>query len=162
MDSNILVTLRQNHALEHATFSVLLKNLGTAARMVGITTDDGFYLFGDVPTEALRDAVTEGLERLNRGESELALSPFCGTNLVVAGVLAGLASLLVMGSKDRGKRVLPVIVTATAAVAAARPLGRAVQKYLTTSPDLTGVTIKRITRRGVGTRILHKVETARE
>lgn len=162
MNGNAIRALRQNHALEHATFSLLARKVGVNVRMVGFATHDGFYIFGDVPTEAVREAVAEGLERLKRGESELALSLFCGTNLVVAGTLAGLAAVLVMGGKDRRGRVLPVIVAATAAVAASRPVGRAVQKYVTTLADLSGVSIARITRRGVGTRILHKIETTRE
>ena len=162
MEGNVIVALRQNHALEHATISLLIKRVGPNVRMVGIATHDGFYIFGDVPTDAVREAATEGLEHLKEGDSELAVSPFCGTNLVVAGTMAGLASLMVMGSKDRRKKVLPVIVAATLAVIAARPVGRAVQKYVTTSSDVADVSIKRITRRGVGNRILHKVETARE
>jgi hypothetical protein len=162
MEGNVIVALRQNHALEHATISLLIKRVGPNVRMVGMSTHDGFYILGDVPTDAVREAATEGLEHLKKGDSELAVSPFCGTNLVVAGTMAGLASLMVMGSKDRGKKVLPVIVAATLAVIAARPVGRAVQKYVTTSSDVADVSIKRITRRGVGNRILHKVETNRE
>jgi len=162
MEGNIMVAVRQNHALEHATVSLLVKKVGPNVRLVGMATHDGFYIFGDVPTEAVRDAATEGLELLKKGESELAVSPFCGTNLVVAGTMAGLASLMVMGSKDRGQRVLPVIVAATLAIIVARPVGRAVQKYVTTCSDVADVSISRITRRGVGNRILHKVETTRE
>lgn len=162
MDGNIVTALRQNHALEHATIALLIKQVGVNTRMIGFATHDGFYVYGDVPTEAVRDAATEGLEHLQKGESELALSPFCGTNLVVAGIMAGIASLVVMGSKDRRKRVLPVIMAATWAIVASRPVGRAVQKHVTTTSNLTGVSIKRITRRGVGTRMLHKIETTRE
>jgi hypothetical protein len=162
MSGNIITALRQNHALEHATIAFLIKKLGVNIRMIGFTTHDGFYIYGDAPTEAVRDAATEGLEHLQKGERELAVSPFCGTNLVVAGIMAGIASLIVMGSKDRRKRLFPVILATTWAIVAARPVGRAVQKYVTTSSNLTGVSIKRITRRGVGTRMLHKIETTRE
>jgi hypothetical protein len=57
--------------------------------------------------------------------------------------------------------VTRAIVVATWAIIAAQPVGRIVQKYLTTTPSLSNVTIKRITRRGIGTRILHKIETTR-
>lgn len=162
MSGNIITALRQNHALEHATIAFLIQKLGVNVRMIGFATHEGFYIYGDVPTEAVRDAAAEGLDHLQKGEREWALSPFCGTNLVVAGIMAGIASLIVMGSKDRGKRLFPVILATTWAVVAARPVGRAVQKYVTTSSNLTGVSIKRITRRGVGTRMLHKIETTRE
>jgi len=52
-------------------------------------------------------------------------------------------------------------MAATGAIIVAQPIGRAAQKYLTTSSNLSDVTIKRITRRGAGARILYKVETAR-
>ena len=161
MTGTVILSIRQNHALEHATISTLIKRVGLNVRMVGCAVHDGFYLYGDVPTEDVRDSATEALERLQQGERDLAVSPFCGTNLVVAGIMAGIASLLVLGGSDRRKRLLPVIIATTWAIVASRPVGRAVQKYITTTSNLSGVRIKRITRRGVGARILHKVETTR-
>jgi len=161
MNGNFVTTLRQNHALEHATISVLTRKVGLNVRMVGRTTIDGFYLYGDIPTEAIREAAKEGLARLQGGEQELAVSPFCGTNIAVAGIMAGIACLLALGGKDRKRQVTRAIVVATWAIIAAQPVGRIVQKYLTTTPSLANVTIKRITRRGIGTRILHKIETTR-
>ncbi len=161
MNGNFVTTLRQNHALEHATISVLTRKVGLNVRMVGRTTTDGFYLYGDIPTEAIREAAKEGLARLQGGEQELAVSPFCGTNIAVAGIMAGIACLLALGGKDRKRQVTRAIVVATWAIIAAQPVGRIVQKYLTTTPSLSNVTIKRITRRGIGTRILHKIETTR-
>jgi len=162
MNRNFITALRQNHALEHATTSLLTKKLGSGVRMIGRASIDGFYIYGNVPTEAIREAATESLARLQSGERELAVSPFCGTNIVVAGMMAALASFLVLGGKDRRRRLPQAMVAATWAIIAAQPVGRAVQKYVTTSSDLSEITIKRITRRGVGTRILHKVETAHE
>ena len=161
MNGNFITTLRQNHALEHATISVSTRKVGLNVRMVGRTTTDGFYLYGDIPTEAIREAAKEGLARLQGGEQELAVSPFCGTNIAVAGIMAGIACLLALGGKDRKRQVTRAIVVATWAIIAAQPVGRIVQKYLTTTPSLANVTIKRITRRGIGTRILHKIETTR-
>ncbi|MBE0415109.1 MAG: hypothetical protein IBX36_01010 [Dehalococcoidia bacterium] len=162
MNGNLITALRQNHALEHATVSLLTRKVGLNVRMVGRTTIDGFYIYGNVPTEAIQEAAAEGLACLQRGESELAVSPFCGTNIVVAGMMAGIASLIALGGKDRRGRLPLAILAATWAIIASQPVGRAVQRYLTTSSSLSDVTIKRITRRSVGTRILHKIETARE
>ena len=162
MSGNLITTLRQNHALEHATMSILIRKVGLNVRVVGSATIDGFYVYGDIPTEAIRGAATEGLARLQRGEQQLAVSPFCGTNITVAGIMAGIACLLVLGGKDRRQLLPRAILVATWAIIAAQPIGRIVQKYLTTSPILSDVTIKRITRRGIGTRILHKIETARD
>jgi len=162
MNRNIISSLRQNHALEHATTSLLTRKLDYKVRMIGRASIDGFYIYGNVPTEEIREAATESLARLKSGESELAVSPFCGTNILVAGMMAGLACFLILGGKDRKGRLPQAMIASTWAIIAAQPVGRAVQKYLTTSSSLSDVTIKRITRRGVGTRILHKIETARE
>lgn len=161
MSNDFITALRQNHALEHAAIAVLISKLGLHQKVVGQATTTGFYIYGNVPTEAIQEAATEGLARLQRGESELAVSPFCGTNISVAGIVTGIACLLALGGKNRGRRLPLAILAATWAIIAARPIGRIAQKYLTTSADLTGIRINRITRRGTGTRILHKIETTR-
>ncbi|MDY6907535.1 MAG: DUF6391 domain-containing protein [Chloroflexota bacterium] len=161
MSDNLIAAIRQNHALEHATINVMIKRLGLTVRLVGQTTIDGFYIYGDIPSDVVRESAEEALARLQRGESELAISPLCGTNLVVAGILAGIASYIVLGGRRRLGRLPTAIAAATWATVAAQPAGRAVQRHVTTSPDLYDVRIKRITRRGAGRRMLHKVETAR-
>ena len=161
MRTDLIAALRQNHALEHATFALLTKKLGLSERMIGTSTFDGFYIYGNIPSEDIREAVTEALDRLQGGERELAVSPFCGTNAVVAGAMAALACYVALGGRKQAGRLPLAILLATGAVIASQPVGRAVQKYLTTSSDLSSVSIKRITRRGSGARILHKVETER-
>ncbi|MEE8471249.1 MAG: DUF6391 domain-containing protein, partial [Dehalococcoidia bacterium] len=86
----------------------------------------------------------------------------CGTNLVTAGFLAGLASMLAM---RRGKGVndlARVVLAATTAVVLAQPLGRLVQQYLTTSHDLCDVSIAEVTCRKQGTYTLHKIRTVQD
>ena len=161
MNGDLITALRQNHALEHATIAILVRKMGLNVRLVGQATTTGFYIYGNTPTEAVQEAATEGLTRLQRGESELALSPLCGTNVSVAGILAGMACFLALKGKRQGRRLPLAILAATWAIIAAQPIGRAAQKHVTTSADLSNVTIKRITRRGAGARILHKIETAR-
>lgn len=162
MNGDSVTALRQNHALEHATISLLIRKLGLNVRLIGRATPTGFYIYGDAPTEAVQEAAQEGLARLQRGESQLALSPLCGTNISVAGIMAGTACFLALRGKKQGWRLPLAILAATWAIIAAQPIGRIAQKYLTTSADLYGVSIKRITRRGTGTRILHRIETTRE
>lgn len=161
MSVDIITALRQNHALEHATIALLIRKVGLNVRLVGQATTTGFYIYGNVPSEAIQEAATEGLARLQRGESELAISPLCGTNISVAGIMAGIACFLALRGKDRGRRLPIAILAATWAIIAAQPIGRVVQKHLTISTDLSDVSIRRITRRGTGSRILHKVETTR-
>lgn len=156
----IINAIRRNHALEHATIAVLLSRHGHNTRVLGRAALDGFYIYGDIPTEKLQEFAQEGLVRLQRGESHLAVSPLCGTNLAVAGVLAGLASFLAIGSR-RGLEGLPnALMAAMVAVLAAQPLGRLVQKHLTTSPELDGVRIVSVEPMGKRFPRLHKVRTA--
>ncbi|MFQ5925296.1 MAG: DUF6391 domain-containing protein [Dehalococcoidia bacterium] len=160
MNGNFITAVRQNHALEHATVALLTRRVGLDVRLVGQATTTGFYVYGNIPTDAIQEAVTEGLARLQRGERDLALSPLCGTNISVAGIMAGVACLLALRGKER-RRLPMAILAATWAIIAAQPVGRIAQKYLTTTADLSDVSIKRITRRGTHNRILHTVETAR-
>lgn len=161
MDLPFIDSTRRNHALEHATIAVLLHRLGPAIRLMGRSTASGFYIYGDVPTDDIVDAAKEGLNRLQRGESELAVSPLCGTNLAVGGILAGLASLLALGTKRHNDRVSRAILAATGALVLAQPLGRLAQKYVTTRADLDGVKISRILRNGNSRWPVHKVETSK-
>jgi len=160
MNFNFIAATRQNHALEHATINLLLRNLDAKVRLMGRATSGSFYIYGDVHAKMVEEAAREALARLQRGESELAVSPFCGTNLAVAGILAGVSSLVALGRKDRLRRLPRVIFAALMATIAAQPIGRLAQKHLTTTPDLYGVSITRVTRRGKGRHTSHKIETA--
>jgi len=157
--SRLIHSVRRNHALEHATVSVLLSRMGPNIRLVGRAASDGFYIYGNVRPEDLESAADEALERMQRGESHLAVSPLCGTNLAVGGVLSGLAALVVMGNGDRWERLPTVLTSAMLAVLAAQPVGRLAQKYLTTSPDLDRTQIVGLREGGKGRRRYTKVET---
>jgi hypothetical protein len=160
MLKRLINSVRRNHALEHATISILLNRLGPM-RLVGRAVSDGFYIYGDVPTERLREYADEALSRLQRGEAHLAVSPLCGTNIAVAGVLAGLGSYVALGSGPRRVGgVSGAIVAAMFAVLAAQPVGRLIQKHYTTSPDLAGVQIVSVTPLGKRLFRVHKVRTA--
>jgi len=159
MLGKIIGSVRRNHALEHATVSILMGRLGPGVRMVGRATRNGFYVYGDVPTDRVRESAAEGLARLKRGEAGLAVSPLCGTNLAVAGLLAGGSSLLAVGNRGRLERLPSVLLSAMVAVLAAQPLGRLVQRHVTTSPDLADMEIVGVRCGGHGPTRYHKVET---
>jgi hypothetical protein len=154
-------TVKRNHALEHATISLLASKLGRTLRVVGRSTNSGFYIYGNVGEEDLQEATQEALIRLRRGESYLAISPMCGTNLAVAGILAGIASLVALGSRSRMERVPNVVLASMLAVLAAQPLGRLAQKHLTTDPDLSDTEVVGVRQRGVGPGHYFKVDTVR-
>jgi hypothetical protein len=162
MLSWLIGSVRRNHALEHATIAVLANNLGHDVRLVGRATYDGFYLYGDVHEDQIRQSATEALQRLRHGESHLAVSSMCGTNLAVAGILAGASSLLALGSRSRLERIPNVLLASMLAVLAAQPLGRAVQKHFTTDPDLSNTEVLGIRKGGRGPGRYHKVDTRRE
>ena len=161
MLGNLVGAVRRNHALEHATIAVLLHRIGHDIRMVGRATRDGYYLYADVPTEMLEECTHEALHRLKSGEGYLAVSSLCGTNLAVAGALAGAASMVTLGDGKRRDKFPSVIFASMLAVIAAQPAGRLVQRYLTTSPDLADTEIVGIKRGGRGGAKFHKVITAR-
>ncbi len=158
LENPIIATIRRNHALEHATVH-LLSRRGPYSQVMGRTTTDGFYVYGPIETQEVAAAASEALARLRAGEHELAIHPRCGTNLAVAGLLAGLSSFLVWGRKGRRLIKLPRLLLATTiAVIAAQPLGLLVQEHLTTSTDLEEVTIKGVIAQKVGGVVVHKVE----
>ena len=90
------------------------------------------------------------------------MSSLCGTNLAVAGALAGVASLVTMGgAHNRAEKLPNVILASMLAVLAAQPVGRMVQRYLTTSPDLSDTEIVGIKASNRGSARFHKVQTSR-
>jgi hypothetical protein len=137
--------IRQNHALEHATITILsgyVPDLRISAR----SSSRGFTIFGDVDLGQLRRALDEALRRLQAGEAQLAIHPNCGTNLVVGFTLVTVGTLLGMTSNRARTRIASTAVSSVAGLMAARPLGEVVQKYVTTLPDVEGVHVTDISR----------------
>src|SRR2546428_12311549 len=138
MLKRLINAVRRNHALEHATISILLSRHGPM-RLVGRAVPDGFYIYGDIPTERLRELADEALTRLQCGEADLAVSPLCGTNIAVAGVLAGLGSYVALGAGPRrAGGVSGAVMGALVAVLAPEPVGGLSPMDYRTLPDLRG------------------------
>ena len=153
--------IRQNHALEHATITILsgyIPDLRISAR----SSSRGFIIFGDVDLGQLRRALNEALSRLQAGESQLAIHPNCGTNLVVGFTLLTFGTLLGMTSSRARTRVASTALSSVAGLMAARPLGEVVQKYVTTLPDLDGVHVTDIFRRKILGFTVVEVRTVQE
>jgi len=153
--------IRQNHALEHATITVLsghVPDLRVSAR----SSSRGFIIFGDVDLGQLRRSLDEALRRLQAGESELAIHPNCGTNLVVGVSLLTLGTLLGMTSSRTRTRIASTAVSSVAGIMAARPLGELVQKHVTTLPDVQGVRVSEIFRRKILGMTIIEVRTVQE
>lgn len=126
--------VRKNHALEHATLNILLRQ---GFSLAGFSDWRGFWVLGKVPTALLLDSAAQALQRLNGGEKGLAVHAYCGTNYAAAGVCAGLAAwLTLLGANDRETRWdrLPLtLVAATLALLLSRPLGPWLQRKVTTN-----------------------------
>lgn len=153
--------IRQNHALEHATITILsgyIPDLRVSAR----SSSRGFIVFGDVDLGQLRRALDEALRRLQAGEAELAIHPNCGTNLAVGISLATVGTLLGLASTRTRTRVASTAFSSVAGVMAARPLGEFVQKHVTTLPDLQGVRVSKIFRRKILGMTIVEVQTVQE
>jgi hypothetical protein len=133
--------------------------MGPQLRVLGRSTPFGFYLYGDLQTEHVEHFAHEALERLRGGESSLAVSPFCGTNYATAGILAGVGALVAVGNGNRWERLPRVILAALVGTLAGFSLGREVQRYVTTSPDVDGMRIQRVERLGERPVQAHYVET---
>jgi hypothetical protein len=151
--------VRQNHALEHATISLLgLRVPGSILR--GRSTANGFYVFGEANIDDLRDCAAEALERLRNGEPEMAIHPRCGTNLAVAGMMAGLSSVLVGEIPPRRNRYSRAVLASLVSLFLAPPVGTFVQKRFTTQTPSGGMTIVDVSRRGMFGGHSHFVQTA--
>jgi hypothetical protein len=153
---------RRNHGLEHATLTVLAQK-NRQLRLMGRSTPAGFHIYGNVSTEALLEAVTEALLRLQGGEASLAVHPNCGTNFVIAGFAAACAGYLgFVGAdrwRDRWERMPFVILLSTIAIIAAQPVALAVQRDITTSGQMRSLRVTHIDRRENNAVVTHFVGT---
>src|SRR5574340_1015102 len=151
---NILETMplsrvRRNHAIEHATVHVLTGR-DPSLRLVGRADSTGFNIYGELPADELESAANEALGRLQRGERMLAVHPRCGTNLVAAGLLTGVAAALALGRRPTLRRIPDAILATTLAAFIAQPLGMSLQEHVTTSPDAAGAHISGIRQDRMG------------
>jgi hypothetical protein len=153
---------RRNHGLEHATIT-LLSQKQRGLSLAGRSTPKGFYLYGEVNTDAVHEAVHDALRRMKNGERHLAVHPNCGTNFVVAGLAAALAAFLgFVGARDwkaRAERLPLVASLATLALIFAQPVGLTLQRDVTTSGDMREMEVVSITRSMMGLVPVHFVTT---
>jgi hypothetical protein len=143
---------RRNHALEHATITVLSSRVKSLS-MAGRSDSGGFVLFGDVPTEAVESAVQTALKRMRDGEKSLAIHPNCGTNLVTTSFCASVAAMLgLKGTRNfSALNRLPMVMALVAvAVVLSQPLGFSLQRHITTDGDPADLEVVSVTRSEVG------------
>ena len=142
-----ILMLRQVHALEHATVWILSQSHGCTTQKLndrenvdnqlysGLSTEEGFYLYGEANISNLRRAVNIAQQRLTHGEWNLAVHPRCGTNasvamLLTAGLAVGMHLLLPRGPIEQ---LIGLSVASTTATELAPDVGAFFQRYITTA-----------------------------
>jgi hypothetical protein len=154
----LMQTVRRNHAIEHATLNLLLKD---GYRLSGLSDWRGFFVLGKVPTELLFNTTQRAVERLNGGDRQLAIHPHCGTNYASSGAVAGLVAWLVMAGANSGRKRwsrLPfVIAFSSLAYLLSQPLGPWLQKNVTTNAMLDEVRVTGILLREYRHASVHRV-----
>jgi hypothetical protein len=138
--------IRQNHAIEHATVTLLTARQ-PHLRLSARSTSRGFTIFANLDPALVRDAMDEAMARLRGGDVDLAIHPNCGTNLAVGTSLAMVGVLFAFSAGRLRTRVATVMAGSMAGLVAARPLGTIVQRHVTTLPDVADVRVVDVRRR---------------
>lgn len=159
LDLPHILAARRNHAVEHAALKILARKYDDKT-LAGHSNPTGFFLFGDMTTEDVRDAIREAMTRLRAGEKELAIHPGCGTNMAASMLLPmTFASVpFQSGRSTRGRfLLLPVsMMFALFGYLLSKPLGPWLQRNITTEANLGDLQVREIipVRKGV-----HRVMT---
>ncbi len=163
LDFPPIAAIRRNHALEHATVHILTER-NPNLQLIGRSSLGGFAIYGKVETAAVEDAVHTAIARLQAGDTQLAVHPFCGTNVLTTGLLAGLAAfgVTLRRTKSKWDKLPDMITAATLAALVAQPLGLIMQSKVTTSSAVAGTRITAISHHQRGNLIIHRIKTAYE
>ncbi len=133
-----ILMLRQVHGLEHGTVWVLSdtrQGLQDNENLGGLSTPNGFYLYGDVNHLELQKAVNKALQRFRTGVWNLAIHPRCGTNtsvnmLLTTSFVLGTHLLLPKGPIEQ---MLGLLLATSTASQLSPDVGILAQKYVTTA-----------------------------
>jgi hypothetical protein len=154
---------RRNHALEHATLHVLSAR-HPDKMLAGHSNPTGYFILGDVPMQEVAEAANEALDRLRRGESQLAIHPGCGTNLATSMLVGATFGWFVMrGARTLTGRLLRLPIAlgfALLGLAVSRPLGPLLQRKVTTDADVDGMRVLEVRETARGRITAHRVLTA--
>lgn len=154
LDIPPFLATRRNHALEHATLHILARKYKDQ-NMAGHSNPTGFFLFGDMTTDDIRNAINEAETRLRAGERKLAIHSGCGTNLATTTLLpATFAWVPLQSTRSLRWRLLLIplaLVFAAFGYLLSKPLGPWLQANVTTEADLGNMRVMDIivVRKGV-------------
>lgn len=162
MFQTLFSRIRRNHGLEHATLNLLHARYPHRS-FAGHSDSGGFWILGEITAPQLTEIVKDALEQLQEGKRNLAFHDNCGTNLLTSGALAGLAGALgLIGAGDRRQKWerIPLIITlATIALVISRPLGRYLQKHVTTDGVPGSLQIQKVITHQQGQITAHRIHT---
>ena len=149
LDFPLVRRTRRNHGLEHATVHILSKKF-RGSPMMGRSSDQGFILFANVPQSEVESAVRNALQRMKRGEHNLAIHPGCGTSRLTTGILTSLAAIVTVSGvnrRDAFNRLPYMMLLMMLTILVSEPLGLALQRYFTTEGDPGDMEVLEITSR---------------
>ena len=122
---------RQHHAIEHATLHVLAERYPQRT-FAGYSDPQGFIIYGQVDSHALRRAVGDALLRLQAGETHLAIHANCGTVLASTALLTTAAAVVGgIGQRTLFARFTSILGWVLGALVLSKPLGLRLQQYTT-------------------------------
>ena len=151
--------VRRNHAVEHATIHVLTR-VAPDRSMAGRSSSRGFFIYGELETNAVRMAVEEAIRRIRDGEYYLAIHPNCGTNLVTTAVFAATTTMVAgIGGRRRHllDRIPSAFIGALVGVFLGQVVGPVLQQSVTTSVELGNAQVVDVQRHEFGRRSWHWV-----
>ncbi len=162
---NLWEKTKRNHALEHATIGLLLARVQegavTGRPLAGYSVPGGFVVVGALPTAAVEEAAAQALARMQDGEAGLAISPFCGTNIVVGAALTSIGAVAGYRLAGRGAAgMMRAFSNAALGIVAAQPLGRWAQAHHTTSADVGMMAVESVSVHAIGPLTVHWVATS--
>ena len=163
LDAPVIRRVRRNHGLEHATIHLLAGRVPDL-RVVGRSDMNGFWLYGDIPTDAVQQSAEMALNRMRAGEHQLAVHPNCGTNLVTVALLGTMATFfaLIGSEKERFGKLqrLPLLaLMLMLALIVGQPLGLQLQQHVTTLGDPADMEITEVQQLTRGNLTVHRVKT---
>jgi hypothetical protein len=155
----LTLNVRRNHAIEHATVSILNEQK-IKPTVLGLAIPSGFIICSKSNKDEIISAANYGLKLMKSGVTEVSISQFCGTNLVVMALLTGVSTVLlgrIPGTKP--KNVLNITTGFLLSALISKPIGQIVQKYVTTDSNVKNIQIKNSLSLNIGTFYIHCIST---
>ena len=115
---------------------------------------------GNISTDVLFEAAREGLQRLQSGESQLAIHERCGTNYAAGALLGGSLAWLGMRGKPKLSRLPLAVMLGVLGFSLAKPLGPRLQRDITTTSDVQRLALVGIKQHVFASGTAHRVRTS--